>query len=632
MAYLKIAGAALNQTPLDWENNTKNILTAIDEAKNKHVEILCLPELCITGYGCEDMFLSEWVPEKALDILISIIPHTENITVSVGLPVKIKNNLYNAACLLSNGKILGISAKQFLANDGVHYEPRWFTEWEAGKTTHFNYKTISCEFGDLVYKTHGITLAYEICEDAWRCDTERPACRHVLKNTDLILNPSASHFALGKSDFRYHLISSSSKTFNCTYLYSNLLGNEAGRMIYDGEVLIAKDGKLLQRNNRFSFNNVDLVSCEIDFQTGKVKENALNPDYREKEFEFREAITLALFDYLRKSKSQGFVLSLSGGADSSACAVAVAEMIRKGCKELGTEKFLIKTGKQNLYAQVKNEPKDKQLQLITAHFLTCVYQSTRNSGEETLEAAKELALSIGAVFHHWSVDEEVEGYKKKTEIALGRSLSWETDDLALQNIQARTRAPGIWMLANIKRALLITTSNRSEGDVGYATMDGDTAGSIAPIAGVDKPFIRSWLSWAERNLHYPGLKYVNSLAPTAELRPPEETQTDEADLMPYPILREIEVLGIAEKHSPLEVHQRLKEKLDIEDSLLAKYIIKFFKLWSINQWKRERTAPSFHIDAFNIDPRSWCRFPILNGGFSEELEQLKKKYITNKVH
>ena len=153
-------------------------------------------------------------------------------------------------------------------------------------------------------------------------------------------------------------------------------------------------------------------------------------------------------------------------------------------------------------------------------------------------------------------------------------------------------------------------------------MDGDTSGSISPIAAVDKHFILQWLKWAEEELGYESLSYVNSLRPTAELRPLEQTQTDEEDLMPYHIIVEIEKLAIRDHKAPLEVYQYLREEKLESDALLKMHITKFYRLWSRNQWKRERIAPSFHLDDFNVDPRTWCRFPILSKGFEEELKIL----------
>ena len=125
---LLIGGATVNQIPFDWANNTRNILAAIQEAKSQGVRILCLPELCITGYGCEDLFLSEWLPERAWQELLSIRKHCSGITVTVGLPLRIGKIVYNGACVISDKQILGVTLKQFLARDGVHYEPRWFDE------------------------------------------------------------------------------------------------------------------------------------------------------------------------------------------------------------------------------------------------------------------------------------------------------------------------------------------------------------------------------------------------------------------------------------------------------------------------------------------------------------------------
>jgi NAD+ synthase (glutamine-hydrolysing) len=111
---LKIGGATVNQIPFDWKNNTNNILEAIREAANQEIRILCLPELCITGYGCEDLFLSDWLPERAWEELMKIRPHCENITVSIGLPLRIGDITYNGSCVIRDKTILGITLKQNL--------------------------------------------------------------------------------------------------------------------------------------------------------------------------------------------------------------------------------------------------------------------------------------------------------------------------------------------------------------------------------------------------------------------------------------------------------------------------------------------------------------------------------------
>jgi NAD+ synthase (glutamine-hydrolysing) len=611
---LKVAGAPVNQIPLDWENNVRNIAEGIELARDKGYELVCFPELCITGYGCEDLFLSPWVAERALEELPLLARLTEGITVVVGLPVRLQGVVYNGAAVLSNQKILGITLKQNLALDGVHYEPRWFTAWPHSTVDTLKVGNETVEAGDLIYTVDGVTFGFEICEDGWRKDA-RPGYRLHERGVQLILNPSASHFAMGKSKLRERdVVLEGSTLFQCAYLFVNHIGNEAGRMIYDGDVIIAQQGRLLAVHRRLSFRNANIYGCTLDLKDPAASQTLQSLDIRERNEELTQAVALGLFDYLRKSKARGFVLSLSGGADSSACAIFVAEMVRRASLELGWTRFCHALGldENAVGANWKN---------AVGMLLTCAYQGTKNSSQNTFNAAQQLAESIGAGFHHWTIDEQVTSYTQTIEQAIGRTLTWEQDDITLQNIQARTRSPIIWMLANVKRAVLLTTSNRSEGDVGYATMDGDTSGSFAPIAGLSKPFILQWLRWAEAQLSHTGLYAVNHLEPTAELRPLERNQTDEADLMPYAVLEAIERHAILARRSPLQVFDALKTQYD--PVKLKHWLQKFYRLWSANQWKRERLAPSFHLDDLNVDPRSWCRFPILSSAFAEELKKLE---------
>lgn len=612
MQKYRIAGATVNQTPLDWKGNIVRLKAVLAEARQANIEILCLPELSVTSYGCEDLFLSQWLPEKALSLLPELIEETTGLFTSFNLPILHQHKLYNCAVVVHNKEILGIYAKQYMALDGVHYEPRWFSPWPIGVTESIDIHGKTYPIGDLTFDFEEWKIGFEICEDAWRGNS-RPACRLVEKGVNMILNPSASHFAMQKTKERIALVENSSKDFNCTYVYTNLLGNEAGRMIYDGEILIAQKGVTYLRNDLLSFQPHQLVHVDLAVSEKGTPKFELIAE--SKEVEFPKAASLALFDYLRKSGSQGYTLSLSGGADSATCAVLVAEMVRRGIDELGKSDFLQSLRKSELGSLTEKE--------IVGRIFNTAYQGTENSSETTLNAAKTLANSIGAKFYDWTIDDSVNANTDIIEQALGRKLTWEQDDLALQNIQARSRSPIIWMLTNITNTLLLTTSNRSEGDVGYTTMDGDTSGSIAPISSVDKHFIRTWLKFAEKELGYEGLAAINRLPPTAELRPTTENQTDEDDLMPYHIMVEIEKLAIRDHKSPLEVYLVLKDKNLEAIQLLKDHIIKFYRLWSRNQWKRERLAPAFHLDEFNVDPRTWCRFPILSFGFKEELDELE---------
>ena len=659
MHLIKVGAAVLNQLPLDWEGNRARMLRAIEEARAKNVTLLCLPELCVTGYGCEDAFHSRGVQEESLVLLEEVASHTLGMIVSFGVPVLHHNALYDCACLAADGKILGFTAKRHLAGDGIHYEPRWFKPWPEGERATIEVFGETLPLGDIYFDCSGVKIGFEICEDAWVA--QRRGAELALTGVDVILNPSASHFAFGKQEIRRRLVLEGSRAFGVSYVYANLLGNEAGRAIYDGDALIATAGKLLAQARRFSFADHALISAVIDVDLTRVRYAALSSSEARvksapgecvhtqfafpalspvassthvqawelsselKEEEFARAIALGLFDYCRKSRSRGFVVSLSGGADSSAVACLVALMVKFAVAELGFDGVAEKLGYIEGLSRLVSER-----ELVSA-LLTTAYQATKNSSSITRNAASAVAHVVGSTHHELEVEPLVQDYVAAVQRALGRQLSWERDDLALQNIQARVRAPSVWLLANLSSALLLSTSNRSEAAVGYATMDGDTAGGLSPIAGIDKAFLRRWLVWLEKQgpLGFggiPELAAVNVQAPTAELRPAAATQTDEADLMPYEVLDAIERAAIRDKQSPREVLSVIcAEFPSYARADLFLWLDRFFKLWSRNQWKRERYAPSFHVDDESLDPKTWCRFPILSGGFQRELRELKEE-------
>lgn len=642
MSTLRIATASLNQTPLDWTGNLSRIEACLEAAREAKAELICLPELALTGYGCEDQFLAPSTCEIALRQLLALLPSTKGLVVTVGLPFRHQNAIYNTAALIVDGTLRGLYAKQNLAGDGLHYEPRWFRPWPVGAVADVNIAGEAVALGDLTAEVGGVRLAFEVCEDAWVAD--RPGRESSKLGVDIILNPSASHFAFGKQAIRERFVCEGSRAFGVAYLYANLMGNESGRTIYDGGALIATGGQVVAHGPRFSFRPWDLTTATVDLELNRLAQArtngrevdpgssptvslpfswtpALTPtlpapsEPLSKEEEFTRAVTLGLFDYLRKSYSNGFVVSLSGGADSAAVVCLVSLMHQLAKEALNDEELM------RALPHLQGLPPMNDL-------LLCVYQATENSGDITRQAAATLADVLGASYADWDVQPAVNHYVSLAEQSAGRALSWEEDDLALQNIQARVRAPGIWMMANLRNALLLATSNRSEAAVGYATMDGDTCGGLSPIAGIDKAFLRQWLSWLERTggpgiATIPALSVINAQQPTAELRPAEAGQTDEEDLMPYPLLDTVERLAIRDKKSPAKVLSLLEGLFpDYQEAQRKAWVIRFFRLWSRNQWKRERYAPSFHLDDENLDPKTWCRFPILSAGFEEELAAL----------
>ncbi len=709
MQLYRIATAAVNQTPLDWSGNSARILTALRElaAGNEDFsgrpDTVLFPEMSITGYGCEDAFHSPDLSRRAFVSLQNIAAEAEKIlpqsVIVLGLPVRRDDRIFNCAAFVYQGRVRGIVPKRNLAGDGVHYEPRWFVaDRETERRAYITPSGESVPFGPLLFEHRGAKISVEVCEDAWVA--RRPALLHVKRGVEIVLNPNASHFAFDKHRIRRNIALESSRSLGVAYVTVNLLGNEAGRMIYDGQSLFASGGEMLHEHPGLSFHEYILNEVALDLERNRAlrsrvyshlrqelaatgdtagaleRENPvvkLDEDERpmpftgarvgfrtedaetkavpatlrpasnrpvpeylrghiKKETQFLRATTLGLFDYLRKSRSRGFVISLSGGADSATCALLVQRMLAYAVEELGARFCLERLGREELWVELglNDDAADVTAQ-IAQRMLFTIYQGTDQSSTITREAAAAVAGALHSRHREVNVQTLMDGYRDIIEQdVIERKLTWEDDDLPLQNIQARVRSPMAWMLANTTNSLLITTSNRSEAAVGYSTMDGDTSGGLAPIAGVDKAFVQAFLRFMENTGDHlgtvPELSHINAQQPTAELRPLDQKQTDEGDLMPYALLDRIEKLAIRDRKPPLEVFKALRAQPDAEqlpeDDALRNYIRRFFQLWSRNQWKRERYAPAFHLDDENLDPRTWYRFPILSGGYADELREL----------
>lgn len=668
MKNVKVGAGSINQTPLDWRGNKRRISEVIAEARKRKVSLLVLQEMVTTGYNCDDWYLAPNTHTRAFRMLQEIAEETrprgaksaaQGLTVLVGLPISFRNSVFNAVAVVANGKIHGFICKQFLANDGIHYEERWFVPWPKGVRATIEIAGKSYPIGDIFFDIGGVRVGLEICEDAWVAN--RPGTDLALKGMDIIANPSMSHFAFGKTATRTDFVVGGSRAFGLTYIYTNGMGNEAGRAIYDGDVIVASAGKVLARGKRFSFREWELTTAiiniertrqaqsasasrrpvlkdlgdecvHVDFNWPDVapEENVVVRDAWEldadnlKYEEFARAVALGMFDYMRKTLSRGFVNSLSGGCDSTVIVVLVRMLCEFAVADLGIE------GVKKHLAYM-TEIKDCQTaRQLADTILYNVYQGTVNSSDVTSTAARRCAEEIAGHFHRWDVDDLVAGYTSRVETMIGRKLAWKTDDIPMQNIQARVRAPGVWLLANILGAILITTSNRSEGTRGYCTMDGDTAGGLAPLAGIDKTFLRQWLRWMETRgcngfMSFPVLQVVTAQQPTAELRPQSEAQTDEKDLGPYEVGDDAERAAIGAKEDPTEVYLRVRAKFkQYSPAQLAAWVSRLFRSWGTSQWKRERLAPSFRLDEHDIDPRTGCRYPILSACFGEEIAELNE--------
>lgn len=678
----RIGTATLRQQPFDFAGNRERIMSAVKEAMTRRVQLLLLPELALTGYGCEDNFTYpdfahcthhslHQLSLQISDLLKNAPKDVRELIVTVGLPLMYPGGqVFNATAVITVDGLQGFACKQFLARNGVHYEPRWFSPWPRGIIK--NHPEFNVPMGDVVFDAHGIRFGFETCEDSWVSDRPGRALYH--RNVDIILNPSASHFAVGKHAVRQRFVQEGSRAFGVAYAYANLSGTENGTCIFDGGCMIASEGELCSEGSRLSFDHMRLNIADVSIEANRacrmVSSEAIHHDddglvlldnriavtseERNQSAPFGQgtqilpwwksltgddlahteicyAVANGLWDWRCRTKTNGYALSLSGGADSALSAVFVELSYRLALADLGVAEC-----REQLGLSMETHPELTQAEMLARlmrESLSCAYQGTAQSSDITLNAAKTLSDALGATFHHWDIESQVQGYTGLFNRSFPQApLNWQRDDIALQNIQARTRSPSIWLLANREHKLLIATSNLSEAALGYATMDGDTSGVLSPLAGLSKTTIRQLNKWLERagvvlpdgERHcYLGLSLVNAQVPTAELRPDE--QSDEEDLMPYEICDFIMHSYLVKKMWPKSILFALLRSpyaSSFGEREFASFIQKWFSLFSRNAWKRHGTRASFHLTQVSLDPKSFHRFPLLSAGFKEQLQEM----------
>ncbi len=680
----KVAALALNTQALGIKSNLERILKAVHEALEQGKSALFVGELCVTGAECEDMFLSpNFIAKAKAELLTFQEQLPADFIVGLGLP-----QVMQASCFGDSEAFLAATSAMSPENES---EESSGSAGSAGSVSDADEEDgplassyvllskdeiiftapskLKMEFGRTDYSTRYFYQAYEFPGfDVIKGYVAQVGGQKILLafgDKEFFVGPEMQEYMAEHHDeFAFILMSECygyeveksqlmeqealtlSQIYDLPVVRVNNLGCEGGATIYDGQCLFIDKGEVVARNKLFSFKPYELVTT------------ASKPMPAIGRFdEMLTAVSLGLHDWMCKTHSKGFALSLSGGADSALCATCVVLSQIKALLDLGLNGYMAelkslgiafdeKAFGDDAVAAAGVGPYDSSLDStiidnliavlkkhIVPKILVCAYQGSDYSGAVTRTAATKMAECLGATFYQWSISKVVKDYVDTLNGALGYELNWDNDDIALQNIQARSRLPSIWLLANHKNFLLIATSNLSEAAVGYCTMDGDTAGGLSPIAGIGKSTILQInkhimhdgiaLDGFAQRFKVDAMSYIVAQAPTAELRPGGE-QTDEKDLMPYPLLDTIRKLFAQHNLLPEDIASLLIAHKDDEFKNVTtdlgvttaedieRCVARFFRFFQRNQWKRERYATGFHIEKDDSSAKSYMRFPVLS--------------------
>lgn len=562
MEKLRVSLAQINPTVGDLAGNTKKIIEYIQKAREQGADIVAFPEMAVTGYPPEDLLLKPGFIRDNLEALKAIQKETRGITAVVGF-VDGEKEIYNAAAVLHDGAVSAVYRKMYLPNYSVFDEERYF---KRGREP-------------LIISLNGIDIGISICEDIWY--PEGPVMSEAMAGAEVIININASPFYYRKWKLREEMVASRAADNSAAIAYVNAVGGQ-DELVFDGHSMVFdRQGNIMARGRSFE---EELITVDISLPTKRLTSHVSRlttikrvtlpkinsrPGYLTLSAhvevvppslieEVYKALVLGTRDYMAKNGFKKAIIALSGGVDSALVAAIAVEAIEK--------------------------------ENVTTAFLPSYYTS-----KESREDAERIAGNLGIKLLTIHIQETFESYLND----LKEVFSGVNPDTTEENLQARTRGNIIMALSNKFGWLVLTTGNKSEMSVGYATLYGDMAGGFAVIKDVPKTMV------------YELCRYINSImereiipetvltkAPTAELKP---NQTDQDTLPPYDVLDSI-LKGYIEENKGTEELASLGFQVET--------VRKVIRMVDSSEYKRRQAAPGIKITPRALG-KDW-RMPITN--------------------
>jgi NAD+ synthase (glutamine-hydrolysing) len=528
---MRIALAQLNLLVGDVEGNVAKVVAAMVRARDElHADVILLPELALTAYPPEDLLLRPGLHRQVLRGLETLKRQVTGIDVVIGYPAPGPEGLYNSASLIRDGAIVATYHKQHLPNYSVFDEKRYF---QAGREP-------------VVVDIQGVPVAITICEDLWH---PGPMQQAWTAGARLMLNLNASPFHAFKGGERETVLRQRVAEAPMPIVYVNQVGGQ-DELVFDGESFVmAADGRVVMRGQPF-VEAIYIADFEIGEKAVKPLPGVMHEHPPQAESVYR-ALVLGVRDYIEKNGFQGAVIGLSGGVDS-ALTLAIA------------------------------------VDAIGAERVEAVLMPSRYTAAMSVEDAREEAQTLGVEYHIISIEPAFQAFLD----SLKQEFAGMAEDTTEENIQARCRGVILMAISNKKRKILLTTGNKSEMAVGYATLYGDMAGGYAPIKDLPKTMVYALAHY--RNSVAPVIpQRVLERPPSAELRP---DQRDQDSLPPYDVLDSI-----------LEMYVELDKSAEeiVAAGFDAEIVQRVVAMVNRNEYKRRQAPPGVRVTrrAFGRDRR-----------------------------
>ena len=617
---IRAAAASLRLKVADPTYNKEKIKEAIDCAEQKGTRLIVLPELCVTGYTCADLFFTKSLQNSAENALKEIIKYTsgKNIVAAVGMPVPFYNSLYNCAVVIGNGRIYGIVPKIHLANYNEFYEKRWFASGSDFKSCqNIDFCGFETTIGSQIFDLGGgAVLGLELCEDLWV--PTPPSGSLTLSGANIIANLSASDEYVSKAQYRRDLVSNQSARCICAYVYSGAgVCESTTDLVFSGATLIAENGSVIAQGKRFARDNEIIVS-DIDverlnsqrrgnmsFENSlnelKITQIPLNNNENDLTYRFVDAHPLVpLDDEKRRERceeifaiqaaglakrlehvgSKGCVIGISGGLDSTLALLVAVEAMK-----------------------LIGKPSSDILGITMPGFGTT---------DRTYNNAIDLMKSLGVTIKEISIKDACVQHMKDIE------HDEAVKDITYENTQARERTQILFDIANKHNCLLVGTGDLSELAMGWCTYNGDHMSMYGVNASVPKTLVRYLVDYVAKISDEKTKAILLDVLDTPvspELLPPDSdgkiAQKTEDNIGPYE-LHDFFLYNFVRFGFEKDKLRRLAIKAfdGVYDSAtIEKWLGVFMKRFFISQFKRSCIPDSPKVGSVSLSPRGDWRMP-----------------------
>ena len=607
----------------DVEFNCNEIIKQIEIASNNKIQIAVFPELCVTGYTCQDLFEQDTLLEYAEKALNKILDYTNKLDIIciIGMPIKSENQLFNTAVVIQKGKIFGIVPKTFIPNYGEFYEKRWFASSKNANKKEIEILGQRIPFGtDLLFKdkeNNEICFGIEICEDIWA--VEPPSNKLALLGANIIFNLSASNEVIGKKEYRRELVKMQSAKTISGYVYCSSGVNEStSDVVFSGESMIFENGSCLSNNERFDFesnmifteidtkklandrrknisfmgNPVDLEYREIEINISDNIENLTReysktpfvPEDKKKISEICEEIlniqSYGLAKRLLHTNINKTVIGISGGLDSTLAFLVIIKAY-----------------------EILNLPKENIIAITMPGFGTT--SRTHNN-------SMKLINEYGATFREINITKS--SLQHFEDIGHDKNIK----DVTYENAQARERTKILMDIANKENGLVIGTGDLSELALGWCTYNGDHMSMYAVNASIPKTLVKYIIKWVAENSKEECKNIINDILDTPispELLPPDEKgnieQKTEEQVGPY-ILHDFflyHFLRYGAEPKKIYILACKTFKQEFKEEEIKHWLQVFIKRFFTQQFKRNCMPDGPKVGTVSLSPRGDLRMP-----------------------